>query len=974
MDEQQRVHLRDDLKGLIKGDLFFDHLSQALYSTDASIFQVKPLGVAVPRDEEDVQALVRYAGEHEISLIPRGAGTGVAGESLGTGLVIDLSRYFRSILHVGSDTVTVQPGVVYRDLNERLAREGRRFAPDPASGQQCTIGGMLANNSSGVHAFRHGYTRDHVVQLRVVLDTGDTALVGKEPRWPANDTPGHVHDIVIAVAGLLEENADLIRAWQPKTRFNRCGYLLSDILGTNDLDLARLLVGSEGTLGIFTEATLRTIPLPASRSLAFLGFFSLETALRAAQRCLTFEPVACELIDHRLLSLARSRSATVAGFVPPEAEVALLVEFESDMAGGAAVAVRELVDAVHRGERLAICSQAATEPEEMDRLWQLREMVLPSLYQMRGPSQPVLLVEDVSVPLENLSIYLRRVQELLQERETIASFLVHVGTGHVHTRPFLDLQKTAEVEKLRAIAEETHELALSLGGTVSAMHATGLGRTPWVARQYGPLYPILREIKVIFDPKGIFNPGKIIARPADQGAWPLRQLGEAQKDPSSQILRWEPSEVRREILNCNGCGQCRTEAVEHRMCPIFRATHDEAASPRAKANLMRLFLTEGEEAHLLSSDPFRAVADLCIGCKMCLSECPAQVNIPKLMLEAKAANVQEHGLDRTDWFLSRLDNWASLGSALALLCNTALNSRSFRWFLEKLFGLSRNRRLPAFSRRNFLRRAARRRWTRPPRDSRPRVAYFVDTFASYNDPLVGEATVAVLEHNGFSVYVPPGQGSSGMASLVVGDVETAREIAGQNVRVLADLAREGYAIICSEPTAAVVLRQDYPSLLEDPDVRLVSERVFELTSFLGDLHQKGQLKTDFHRLEFSVGHHVPCHIKALGGPPAGPGLLALIPGLRVHVIDVSCSGMAGSYGMKAENMKASLEAGRPMLQELSHPRVLFGSTECSSCRIQMEGETGKRTLHPVQYLALAYGLLPQIARRLREPSRGLLLR
>jgi Fe-S oxidoreductase len=409
------------------------------------------------------------------------------------------------------------------------------------------------------------------------------------------------------------------------------------------------------------------------------------------------------------------------------------------------------------------------------------------------------------------------------------------------------------------------------------------------------------------------------------------------------------------------------------MCPIFRAEHAEAASPRAKANLMRQLLDPQTDPRLLASDAVREVADLCVNCKMCARECPARVNIPKLMLEAKAANVAEYGLRRADWVLTRAEGFAWLGSAFAFAVNAALASRSARWLFEKVFGVSRRRRLPVFAERNFLRRARRRGWTHPPKPHRRRVAYFVDVFANYNDPLIGEAVVAVLHHNDVEVYVPPEQVGCGMAALAQGDADAARDAVRHNLRLFAELAREGYPVLCSEPTAALMLRQDALDLVDDPDAALVAERTVEFTDYLWGLHEQGQLRTDFGPLPLSVGHHVPCHLKALGRPPAGPKLLALIPGLRVHTIDVSCSGMAGTYGLKAETYRTSLEAGRPMLAELRRPQALFGSPECSPCRLQMEDGAGKRTLHPAQYLALAYGLLPELTRRLREPIRDLIL-
>lgn len=987
MDPQQRHNLGDDLKGILKGEVLFDELSRALYSTDASIFQVQPLGVVVPRDEEDVQALVRFAGERQVALVPRGAGSGVAGESLGSGIIVDMSRHFRKVLEVGLDTVRVQPGVVHRDLNEQLARVGRQFAPDPASGAQCTIGGMLANNASGARALKHGYTRDHVAALRVVWDTGQADWVSQEARL---DGPrSRKQEIVQGLTETLERHADLLDACQPRTPFNRCGYLVQDVLASDRINLARLLVGSEGTLALFTEAILRTVPLPRGRAVLLLGLASLEAALQATQLALASHPAACELVDRRLLTLARGNDPEISALIPPGVETVLLIEYESETPEGARQAVAELRARLQRAPESPLVLVSASEPADIARVWRIRDLALPSLYGLKGDAQPIAFVEDVGVPPLELATYLRRVQEILQQHETTASFLVHAATGQVHTRPFLDLRKPEDAAKLWALAEDVHGLALELGGTVSTQHGTGLARTPWVARQYGRLYPVFREIKTLFDPRRIFNPGKIVGPDPGMPAWPLRARpaaearageaaapvnGEDSKQPIEtpglqpaaplSALHWQAGELRREVLNCNGCGQCRTQASGQRMCPIFRATHAEAATPRAKANLLRYLLEEASDSRLLTSDDVREVADLCVNCKMCALECPAHVNVPKLMLEAKAANTAEHGLDRSDWILAHTEAIAAIGSTFAFLVNLGLGSTSVRWLLEKLFGLSRRRRLPRFAGQNFIRRAARHGWTRRPGASGPRVAYFIDIFANYNDPSIAEAVVAVLEHNNIAVFVPPEQRGCGMAPLAYGDVETARETAQRNLRILADLAREDFTIVCSEPTAALMLRHDYLDLLDDPDARLVADHTVELTAYLWSLYQQGKLRTDFRPLACSVGHHVPCHLKALGQPPAGPALLALIPQLRVHTLDVSCSGMAGTFGLKAENYRVSLEAGRPTLRELRRPSILFGSTECSTCRMQMEEGGRKRTLHPVQYLALAYGLLPELKRRL----------
>jgi FAD/FMN-containing dehydrogenase/Fe-S oxidoreductase len=935
------------------------------------------MGVAAPRNEDDLRALVRYAYENRIPLIPRGAGTGVAGESLGSGLILDLSRHFREILEVGADTVRVQPGVTLDVLNCRLAQVGRRFAPDPAN-SVCTLGGMLATNASGAHALKHGYTSDHVVALRGTLDNGDPAEF-KELPWPLPpDLPvGHYHDLLTALGVLFEENQAVLDQDRPRLAHDRCGYTLRGILrdqlpGDRRLDVPRLLVGSEGTLAIFSEATLRTIPLPAGRSLVLVGFASLDHALRAAAPVLATRPAACELLDRRLLSLTRGSSTEdVAALVDPAVEAVLLVEYETESPDDAHRFALDLVELMSRGEFRPLQVVPALVADRHERLWRLREAALPSLYGVKGGAQPVPFIEDVGVPVEALPEYLARVQEIFRESEVTGSFLVHAGAGQVHARPFLDLQRQEDVAKLSPLAEKVHTLALALGGTVSAQHGVGLARTPWVARQFGPLYPLLRQVKAIFDPLGIFNPGKIVDPDASTPVWPLRVAAAAEPEP--RALRWQALEVVTESNHCNGCGQCRIELPGGRMCPIFRATHDEAAAPRAKANLLRQLLQKQADTLTVASDEVRAVADLCVNCKMCALECPAHVNIPKLMLEAKAANVAKHGLDRGRWFFSRLQRAARWGSKLPVFMNLLLQSRLGRWLFGRLFGLATRRRLPRFARHTFLAHAQRVGWTKKTENGKPQVALFVDLYANHFDPSVAEAATRVLQHHGFDVFIPPEQTSSGLEALSQGDIETTRELAALNLRAFAEVARQGLPIVCLEPSGALMLRRDYLEFLDDVDARAIAEHAVEFTAFLQRLDQAGSLRGDLQPLVGTIGYHIPCHMKALQGPLAGPDLLRKIPGLRVHTIDLSCSGMAGTFGLEQKNVSVSLAAGQPMLDELRRLEGSTGAAECSTCRMQMEEGAGRRSLHPAQYLAIAYGLMPELADRLKKPFRSLVL-
>ena len=993
-----------DLRKTFRGRLAFDPTTRGLFATDASPFQVAPLGVAFPHDAADLSVLVRYCADHAVPVVPRGAGTGVAGEALGPGLVVDLSAHFRRIVSINADTVTVEPGVVLAELNAALAPTGRRFAPDPASGASCTVGGMVATNASGGNAFRYGYTRDYVAGLDVVWDNGEAGNLtppapfprregGVNPAPPSllgkwagglGSSPDRTEAITASTAALLQANRELIHLTRPHTAFNRCGYLLHDVLTPAGPDLAKLLVGSEGTLAVVTAATLRTVPVAGGTCLALLGFPTLDAAARAALDLRAFGPVGCDLLDRRLLAVARPGAPSqVAGAIPAAVGAALTVAFEADTEREAASRTRLAIDALRDVHKLVVLVEPACDPAGTARVRGVREAAVAGLYGLGSGPRPVAFIEDVAVPPDALPEFLAKTQDVLKAFELSASFLIHGLTAQVHTRPLVDLNAPADREKLWPVAEAVHALALALGGTVSTQHGTGIARTPWVEKQYGPLMPVFRELKRIFDPKHLFNPGKIIGPDPSRPAWPLREVvggreaGDGRQGTGDQespgiavpggaapLLVWNGSSPAAEAAKCTGCGDCRTLAPRGRMCPAFRADEVEEASPRGMANaVLRLADSAG-----LASDEVKAVAARCVNCKMCRDECPARVDVARLMLEAKAARHAAHGLDRADWVLARAESLAATGSNFAPLVNLLLGRRPARWLIEKIFGVARRRRLPAFALRTFARRARGMGLTKK-RGVRggDRVAYFIDVFANTNDPLIGAAAVAVLRHNGVEVYVPPRQVGCGAAALAQGDLDAAREAATRNVRALADLVREGYRVVCSEPTAALMLSQDYLDILDDPDAAALAANTVELTTYLWELHAAGRLKTDFRRLDLTLGHHVPCHQKALRGPAAGPQLLALIPGVTVHTIDVSCSGMAGTWGLKAANYEASLAAGRRMFDELNRPRVLFGSTECSSCRLQMQEGSGKRALHPVQYLAYAYGLLPEIGAKLRKP-------
>jgi Fe-S oxidoreductase len=437
----------------------------------------------------------------------------------------------------------------------------------------------------------------------------------------------------------------------------------------------------------------------------------------------------------------------------------------------------------------------------------------------------------------------------------------------------------------------------------------------------------------------------------------LRNLVELQLD-------WEPARVCDAVAACNRCGECRTQTPSLRMCPLFRIAPSEEASPRAKANLIRGVLCGTLDLNLLTSDEFKTIADLCVHCHACRLECPAGVDIPQLMCESKGAFVAANGLPLADWAMTHLDRLGAMGGLIAPAANWALGNRQMRWLLERTLGISQGRKLPRVASRSFLRRAARRRLTRPSRRSGQKVLYFVDVYANYFDPQLAEATVAVLEHNGASVYVHPEQKQAGMASIACGALDHARRIAAHNVAILAEAIRQGYHVVATEPAAALCLCHEYPQLIDDDDARLVAANSSEAGSFLWQMHTLGQLQLDLRPLSLSLGYHLPCHLRALRVGSPGENLLGLIPGLRLHRVEAGCSGMAGAFGLQRKNFRSSLRAGRRLIARLRDAELQAGATECSACKMQMEQGTTKPTIHPIKLLALSYGLMPEIARLL----------
>ena len=964
---------RDSLVGYLRrhvaGEVRFDDISRRLYATDASHYQVQPLGVVIPKTTEDLTVTVQIASELGIPITARGAGTSLSGQAIGPGVVIDCSKYLNRIgsVDVSGHRVRVQPGVVLEQLNREVAPFGLMFGPEVATASRATLGGMIGNNSAGSRSIINGRTVDHVHSLSAILSDGSRAEFGSltsaehERKRELRTREG---DAYRAADRAVRENEAEIVARTPKIQRKVSGYnLLALLAGDRSQEpgdkksapvsrllspgLVPLLVGSEGTLALIAEAELNLIPRPKHRGLLVPQFSSLAAALDALDACLELGPSAVELLDRMLIDLARAQRSlknTMAA-IRGQPEAIFMVEFSSDDATDVSYRVYELERRL-RGIPGLIAAVPALDAETRDPLWSLREAALPLLFGMVGDRKPVTFVEDCAVAPERLPEFAARFRETLHKHGTDGAFYGHASVGCLHIRPVLNLHDPSDVIKMRSIMNDITDLVLSFGGSLSGEHGDGMVRSEWNRKMFGPvMYEAFRQVKRGFDPANVLNPGKVVDGPAMEENFrvpPGRPLPEVLTafDYSAQ------GGFFRSIELCNGVGVCR-KTQGGAMCPSYRATRDEKDTTRARANALRISLDQPSAD--IGQRWVKEVMDLCLSCKACKSECPSNVDMAKLKAEflnayyATRMRPLGHLLVKNVHTLSPLAaNWAGFGNWLA-------RRPWVRRAMESMAGFDRRRSLPELHRDHFRRWFARSSPARRVSKGKS-VVLLDDCFTTFQEPQIGRAAVELLERAGHQVELAGI--CCGRAMISKGFLKDARRLAREGIAKLDRYVIAGVPILGMEPSCLLTLADEWPELVPGPAAKRVAAASELAEGWLARQVRDNALSLDVPDALGKALFHGHCHQNALVGVAGSIDALKLVPGLDLTVLDAGCCGMAGSFGYEKEHYDVSVAIANlalvPALKAEPTATVIATGT---SCRHQIRDLTGRVALHPLEVLS-----------------------
>jgi FAD/FMN-containing dehydrogenase/Fe-S oxidoreductase len=964
-------------------DARFDNLTRQLYSTDASIYQIHPVGAAFPKTAEEASLVIHATADAGLSITPRGAGTSLVGNAIGDGLIVDFSRYNRQItdLDLEKRSVRVGAGVVLDQLNEFLKPHGFCFGPDVATSSRATLGGMIANNSSGARCPIYGTTSDHVISLEIVLADGRVEKIGAS------------HESLVCEQAKIEKliraaSAEMAERWPPGLIKRWPGYGIERFLRVPN-DLTHILAGSEGTLAAIFSAELKISPLPHEKGLGLIFFASVAEAMQATVELLDLKPAAIEHIDRPLLDQTKGQLQFQAArdlleLESKPCESILIVEFYEDVAECLSVL---------QSKKIGLRTKILTDRAQMNMVWSVRKSGLSLLTGCIGPAKPVAFIEDAAVRPAQLPDYVRGLQSIMKPLGLTASYYGHAASGLLHVRPVLDMHRAADLKKFRQVADETSALVRQFKGSLSAEHGVGIARTEYMRDQLGnQLLEVMREIKRAFDPKNVFNPGKIFADGRHKIDNHLREnFTRPLELPFQPVLAFafKDRSFTGNLEQCNGCGGCLKQSGI--MCPTFIATHDEVMSTRGRANIIRAALEHGcgVRGHVRafesgdmspqSKDPMKSAAldvalSNCLSCKGCTPECPSNVNLALLKAEMLHARWRRDGLPVRERILSNVDLLGKLGCLTPRLTNRLLGSKAARIAMEKTIGISRRRSLPHYASERFDRWFSRHsrasaaadatnkegrspdrpgRYKPPLLENRGKVILWDDTFVRYHEPHIGIAAVKVLEAFGFEVSLVKDRRCCGRPAFSQGNLDAAAKLAKHNLGVLSSIQDSNTSVLFLEPSCWSMFVEDYRELKIENAENIVG-RCFLFEQFVGDLLAREPGAVRFNERSANVVIHPHCHAKSILNPAFMATLVERLPGRKATVLDTACCGMAGAFGALAEKYDLSLQVAQRLLDQIENqPPETEVIASGTSCRHQITDLTSLRPKHMAELLAEA---------------------
>jgi len=971
---EEQAYLFDKLEQKIKGDLFLDEATRLVYSTDASAYFEKPLGVVTPRDDVDLGEIIRFANDQGLSLIPRTAGTSLAGQVVGGGLVVDVSRHFNKIIELNETEkwVRVQPGVVLDELNAYLEPYQLFFGPETSTSNRCMIGGMVGNNSCGAHSLIYGSTRDHTLELKGFLSNGEKVVFKDlnkfefEQKCKLETLEGEIYKGIRAIVSNKDNRSAIKQEFpHPDIKRRNTGYAIDYLVNAypfkdeeSVFNMSQLLAGSEGTLMFTSEIKLNLIDLPPKeKGLVCVHLNSLEEALDANLVALEFNPGAIELMDKAIMDLTKENVLQNKNrfFVDGDPEALLLVEFARETSEEVTRVAQQMIQKLE--EKAYGYAYPVVYGRDIKRVWNLRKAGLGVLANMPGDERPVPVIEDTAVRPADLPAFIADVKQMLSNYGKDCVYYAHIGTGELHLRPVLNMKLAEDVELFYQIAKETALIVKKYKGSLSGEHGDGRLRGQFIPLMVGEQnYQLFKDIKALFDPDGIFNKDKITDTPPMNTALRYKQSDSVFDE--KLVFDWSSTMgMTRAAEKCTGSGDCRkSHLIGGTMCPSYMGSRDELQTTRARANMLREFFTGTIPANKLGYDEVKKVLDLCLSCKACKTECPSNVDMSKLKAEFINAYHNQFGVPRRSRMVAQLPKMNKKLAPISYLYNIGVKNRLVKTLNEKLFGFTAKRQLPLMARQSFVKWYNKRQVSKGQNGA---LYLFADEFTNYNDVEVGISAVLLLEKLGYEVRVVKHR-ESGRTYLSKGLLSEAAELAAENVLLFSDLVNEKVPLVGIEPSAILTFRDEYPELLHgemQSKAKLLANSVYTFEEFLAAELDDGHINEDlFNTNQKVIRYHAHCYQKALSDTSLTKKILEIPKNYEAEEIPSGCCGMAGSFGYESEHYDLSMKIGELVLfpEVRAHHKESLIVAAGTSCRHQIKDGTQTEALHPavVLYQAL----------------------